>query len=105
MSTKITVVGNVGSDPEIKFLPSGQAVTTFSLADTLKRKNEQTGQWEDANTTWYRVSVWEKAAENVMESLRKGDRAIVSGSVQNRKYQHKETGEDRYSLEIRADEV
>lgn len=69
-------VGNVGSDPELKFIPSGASVASFSLAVTERVQNEA-GQWVSGSTTWYRVSCWRQLGENVTESIRRGDRVIV----------------------------
>ncbi len=95
-------VGNVGSDPELRFTPSGAAVVNFSLA-VSKRVKAEDGTWDDGPTTWYRVDAWRKNAENIAESLTIGDRVIVIGEVENRKYE--KDGEKRYSLEIHATEV
>lgn len=104
MSTTVTIVGNVGSDPELRFTGDGTAVASFSLAETSRKKNAQTGEWEDGNTTWFRVSVFGGAAENVAETIRKGMRAIVQGGLENRQYTT-DQGEERYSLDVRAYEV
>lgn len=102
--TQITVVGNIGSTPELRFTPSGAAVTNFSVADQQRRKNQQTGEWEDGETTWYRVNVWRQQAENVAESFSQGDRVIVVGRVQLREYTASD-GSKGKTLEITADAV
>lgn len=98
----ITIVGNVGSEPELRFTPSGAAVTNFSVAVTPRRKNNQTQEWEDGEATWYRVNAWRQMAENIAESITKGTRVIVQGRLENRKYELREGGTG-YSLEITAD--
>jgi single-strand DNA-binding protein len=102
--TEIVIVGNIGSDPELKFTPSGTAVCSFPVADQQRRKNPQSGEWEDGDTTWYRVNVWREHAENVAESLNKGDRVIVRGRVALREYTTSD-GSQGKSLEIQADAV
>lgn len=98
----ITIVGNVGSEPELRFTPSGAAVCNFSVAVTPRRKNQQTQEWEDGEPTWYRVNAWRSLAENLAESITKGSRVIVVGRLENRKYESREGGTG-YSLEITAD--
>jgi single-strand DNA-binding protein len=102
--TQITVVGNIGGEVELHFTPSGAAVCNFSVADQQRRKNAQTGEWEDGETTWYRVNVWRQQAENVAESLSKGDRVIVLGRVQLREYTASDGSKGR-TLEITADAI
>lgn len=96
----ITIVGNVGSEPELRFTPSGAAVCNFSVAVTPRRKNGD--QWEDGEATWYRVNAWRGLAENIAESIQKGTRVIVQGRLENRKFELREGGTG-YSLEITAD--
>jgi single-strand DNA-binding protein len=98
----ITIVGNTGSDPELRFTPSGAAVSNFSVCVTPRVK--QGDQWVDGDATWYRVNAWRQLAENCAESIGKGMRVIVQGRLSNRKYTTPE-GDVRYSLEITADAV
>ena len=100
--TYVTIVGNLGSDPELRYTPTGQALCVFSVAVTPRfmRNNE----WQDGDTTWYRVNAWRDLGENCAESLASGTRVIVCGSLENRPWETKE-GETRYSLEITADAV
>ena len=83
----VSFSGNLGRDSELTFTQSGKAVLNFSVADTLRRKNQQTGEWEDVSTTWWRVAVWDKAAENLAEHLTKGTRVVVDGTVHSREYE------------------
>jgi len=99
---RIQAVGRLGGDPELRFTPSGAGVASVSLAVQGRVKNGD--RWEDGDTTWYRVTVWREYAENVAESLRKGDRVVVVGTVSERKYQ-KDTGEEGRSLEIQAESI
>lgn len=98
-----TVVGNLGSDPELRYLQSGDAVCNFSVAANSRRRNPQTDQWED-HATWYRVSVWGNQAESCNTYLAKGRKVLVTGNVQARAYINN-NGEAAASLELRAREV
>lgn len=98
----LTVVGNLAGDPELRFTPSGKAVCGFTVASTPRVKNGD--QWEDGETTWLRCSAWDAMAENVAESLEKGNRVIVQGALSSRSYETRE-GEKRTSLELRVDAV
>jgi single-strand DNA-binding protein len=100
----ITIVGNLTADPELKFLSSGQALVTFRIAASDRRKNAQTGEWEDGDTTFLRVTAWRQTAENAAESLTKGDRVVVTGRLKSRDYEDKD-GSRKTSYEIDADEV
>jgi len=100
--TYVTIVGNLGSDPELRYTPTGQALCVFSVAVTPRfmRNNE----WQDGDTTWYRINAWRDLGENCAESLTSGMRVIVCGALENRPWETKE-GETRHSLEITADAV
>lgn len=102
--TNITVIGNLVSDPELRFIPSGAAVANFRIASTPRTYNKQTSQWEDGEALFLTCNVWRQAAENVAESLSKGMRVIVNGSLKQRSYQTKE-GESRTVFEVEVDEV
>ena len=102
--TQITVVGNLTSDPEMRFTQSGAAVANFTVASTPRSYNKQTQQWEDGEALFLRCSVWRQLAENVAESLSKGMRVIVQGNLKQRSYQTKE-GEKRTSYELDVQEV
>lgn len=103
--TQITVVGNLGGDPELRFTPSGAAVTSFSVAVTPRRLNRDTGKWEDMPATWWRVNAWRALAENVAESLTKGMSVVVVGTVSAREWTNEKTGEKGTAWEILADTV
>lgn len=102
--TQITVVGNLTSDPEMRFTQSGAAVANFTVASTPRSYNRETQQWEDGEALFLRCSVWRQLAENVAESLTKGMRVIVQGNLRQRSYQTKE-GEKRTSYELDVQEV
>lgn len=100
----ITFFGNLTGDPELRFTPQGKAVASFSVACNDRKYNSATQQWEDGETTFLRCSVWEQLAENVAESLEKGMRVLVSGTLQVRQYDTKEGGTGT-SVECRVEEV
>ena len=102
--TTITVIGNLTSDPELRFTPSGSAVANFTIASTPRTFDRQSSEWKDGETLFLRASVWREAAENVAESLTKGARVIVSGRLKSRSYETKE-GEKRTVIELEVDEI
>ncbi len=97
MINKVTLVGNLGKDPEIRTLENGIKVGTFTLAtnESYKDKNEQ---WQNL-TEWHNVVVWRGLAEKAERDLKKGSMAYVEGKITHRKYQDKD-GNDRYVTEI-----
>ncbi|HUN69140.1 MAG TPA: single-stranded DNA-binding protein, partial [Burkholderiales bacterium] len=98
---KVIIVGNLGRDPETRYLPSGEAVTNVSIATTDTWKDKATGEKKEA-TEWHRVAFFGRLAEIAGEYLKKGSQVYVEGSLRTRKWQDKE-GKDRYTTEIRAD--
>lgn len=102
--TQLTIVGNLTADPELRFTQSGQAVVDFTVASTPSTFNRQTNQWEDGTTLFMRCSAWNEFAENISESLRKGMRVIVQGSLVQRQYEDR-NGQQRTVVELRVDEV
>jgi len=101
---KVIIVGNLGRDPETRYLPSGEAVTNISVATTETWKDKTSGEKKEA-TEWHRVAFFGKLAEIAGEYLKKGSQVYIEGQLRTRKYQDKETGKDRYSTEIRADRM
>ncbi|KAB1141386.1 single-stranded DNA-binding protein [Streptomyces luteolifulvus] len=102
--TTITMTGNVVADPELRFTPSGAAVTNFRMASTPRKFNRQTNEWEDGEPLFLGVAVWRQQAEHVAESIQRGMRVIVVGRLTQRQYEATD-GSKRSSYEIRADEV
>jgi single-strand DNA-binding protein len=102
--TVITIIGNLTSDPELRFTPSGAAVANFTVASTPRTFDRQSNEWKDGETLFMRCSVWRDAAENVAESLHRGTRVLVSGRLRSRSYETKE-GEKRTVVEMEVDEV
>lgn len=101
---QITIVGNLADDPDLRFTPSGIAVTDLRVAVNRRRRNRETNEWEDLLDGFFTVNVWRDMAENVAESLKKGDRVLVTGRLTSRSYEDRE-GNTRWVTEILADEV
>ncbi|MFN3714898.1 MAG: single-stranded DNA-binding protein [Alcanivoracaceae bacterium] len=95
---KVILIGNLGNDPETKFLPSGGAVTNVSLATSESWKDKQTGQMQE-RTEWHRIVFFNKLAEIAGEYLKKGSKVYVEGSLRTRKWQGQD-GQDRYTTEV-----
>lgn len=102
--TPITIVGNLTADPELRFTPNGAAVASFTVASTPRTFDRQSGEWRDGEALFLRCSAWRQMAENVAESLTKGMRVMVTGSLKQRSYDDRE-GNRRTSYEIDVDEV
>jgi len=98
---KVIVVGNLGKDPETRFMPDGKAVCNFSVATTDTWKDKATGEKKEA-TEWHRISTFGRLAEICGEYLKKGSQVYIEGKLRTRKWQDKE-GQDRYTTEIIAD--
>ena len=101
---KVILIGNLGRDPETRYMPSGGAVTNVALATSESWKDKQTGQQQE-RTEWHKVVFFNRLAEIAGEYLRKGSKVYVEGSLRTRKYQDKQSGQDRYSTEIVASEM
>lgn len=102
--TQITIVGNLTADPELRYTPSGQAVTRFTVASTPRFHDKESGEWKDGDPLFLSCDIWRQAAENVCETLTKGMRVIVQGRLRQRSYETRE-GEKRTVYEVMADEV
>jgi single-strand DNA-binding protein len=101
---KVILIGNLGNDPDTKYMPSGGAVTNVSLATSETWKDKQTGQAQE-RTEWHRVVFFNRLAEIAGEYLRKGSKVYIEGSLRTRKWQDKTSGQDRYTTEIVASEM
>jgi len=99
---KVILIGNLGRDPEVRYLPSGSAVCNLRIATTESWKDKASGEKKEV-TEWHSVVLFDKLAEIAGEYLRKGRSVYIEGRLQTRKWQDKETGADRYSTEIRGD--
>ncbi len=100
---KVMIIGNLGSDPEMRYTPTNRAVTQFNVAVNQSTKNQQTGEWVE-ETDWFRVSVWGDRAERMAETLRKGNKVFVEGRFKTREFEGRD-GQKRTSLEITADSI
>lgn len=100
---KVTIVGNLGDNPEVKYMPSGGAVTNISVATSESWKDKQTGQPQE-RTEWHRIVFFNRLAEIAGEYLKKGSQVYVEGSLRTRKWQAQD-GSDRYSTEIIGNEM
>jgi len=98
---KVIIVGNVGRDPETRYLPSGDAVTNISVATSDRYKDKQTGEMKET-TEWHRVAFFGKLAEIAGQYLKKGSQVYVEGSLRTRKWTD-QSGQEKYSTEIRAE--
>ena len=102
--TTITLIGNLVTDAELRFTPSGSAVANFRVASTPRTFDRQANEWKDGETLFLPCNVWREQAENLVESLTKGSRVIVTGRLKPRTYETKE-GEKRTVIELEVDEM
>ncbi|MCH8334934.1 MAG: single-stranded DNA-binding protein [Proteobacteria bacterium] len=100
---KVILVGNLGNDPETRYMPSGSAVTNLSVATNESWKDKQTGEQKD-RTEWHKVAMFGRLAEIAAEYLRKGSQVYIEGKLRTRKWQDKD-GKDHWTTEIIADEM
>lgn len=94
-------IGNLGKDPEVRYLPDGGAVANITVATSETWKDKLTGQPQE-QTEWHRIVFYGKLAEIAGEYLKKGSKVYVEGSLHTRKWQDKQTGQDKYTTEIKA---
>jgi single-strand DNA-binding protein len=95
---KVTLLGNLGKDPEVKFLPSGQAVANFTIA-TSDRYKDKAGEWQD-RTEWHNVVAYARTAEIVRDYVKKGNKVYVEGRLTTRSWDDKDSGKKIYRTEI-----
>ena len=101
---KVIIVGNLGRDPEMRTFPSGDQVANVTLATTDKWRDKQTGETKE-HTEWHRLVFNGRLAEIAGQYLRKGSQIYVEGSIRTRKWTDQQSGQDRYSTEIRVDQM
>lgn len=101
---KVFLIGNLGHDPEVRYLMSGNAVCNLSIATTESWKDKATGEKRE-KTNWHKVVVFGRLAEIAGEYLHKGSKVYIEGRLNNRKWQDKNTGEDRLTVEIVTNEM
>lgn len=97
-------IGRLGKDPEVRFMTNGKAVASFSIAVGSQWKDKQTGE-KQVSTEWVNITAFDKLGEICGEYLKKGSQVFISGRMKTEKYQDKETGADRYSTKIIADNM
>ena len=100
---KVILIGNLGQDPEVKYMPSGSAVANLRIATTEGVKNRESGEYED-RTEWHSVAMFARLAEVAGEYLKKGSQVYIEGKLRTRKWQDRD-GNDRYTTEIIADNM
>jgi len=100
---KVILVGNLGADPETRYMPSGSAVTNLSVATSEQWKDKQSGEQKE-RTEWHKVAMFNRLAEIAAEYLRKGSQVYIEGKLRTRKWQDRD-GNDRWTTEIIADEM
>lgn len=101
---KVILIGNLGRDPEVRYSPDGAAICNVSIATTSQWKDKATGERRE-ETEWHRVVFYNRLAEIAGEYLKKGRPVYVEGRLKTRKWQDKDTGADRYSTDIVADQM
>ena len=100
---KVIIIGNLGNDPEVKYMPNGGAVTNVTVATSESWKDKASGEQKE-KTEWHRVVFFKRLAEIVGEYLKKGSKVYIEGKLQTRKWQD-QSGNDRYTTEIIAHEM
>ncbi|MEN8174800.1 MAG: single-stranded DNA-binding protein [Pseudomonadota bacterium] len=100
---KVIIIGNLGQDPEVRYMPNGNAVANVTVATTETWKDRNSGENQE-KTEWHRVVFFRRLAEIVSEYLKKGSKVYVEGKLQTRKWQD-QSGQDRYTTEIVADQM
>jgi len=101
---KVIIVGNLGKDPDVRYMPSGSAVTNVTIATSESWKDKQSGEKQE-RTEWHNVVFFNRLGEIAGEYLKKGSKVYVEGSLRTRKWQDKTSGQDRYTTEIVASEM
>lgn len=101
---KVILLGHLGNDPEVRYSASGMAIASLSVATGSSVKDRQTGQWTD-ETEWHRVTLFDKQAEVAKQYLHKGSQVYIEGRIRTEKWQDKNTGADRYTTKIIANEI
>lgn len=101
---KVTIVGNITGDPELRFLTNGAGVATINVAENHRKYDKNTNSYVDDGTTYYKVTAWAEFGEHVTESFKRGDRVVVVGDLRNVAFERKD-GTKGTSLEIKAEEI
>lgn len=101
----ITFAGNLATEPELTFTPSGQQVVRLAVIENRRRRNAGTGEWEDLEPNRYYVEAWASMAEHAVESLHTGDRVLVTGTIVTDRWNDKTTGEARTAQHVKASDI
>ncbi len=101
---KVILIGNLGADPETRYMPSGSAVTNIRIATSESWKDKTSGEQQE-RTEWHNVAMFGRLAEIAAEYLRKGSQVYIEGRIRTRKWQDKTDGKDRYTTEVIANEM
>jgi single-strand DNA-binding protein len=101
----VTIVGNLGGDPELRYTQGGIAVVSVNVGSTPRTYNRTTNAMEDGETVWVRCTAWREVAENVAQTLTKGTRVVVTGRLKAPNAYQSASGEARASLELEIDEI
>lgn len=105
MLPRVAIDGRLAADPTLRFTQGGKAVASLRLVASDRRKNEQTGAWEDSRTLWIDATCFDKLAENVVESVQKGDLVVVTGRLVTEEWEDRNTGDKRSKIAMVADTV
>lgn len=105
MLPRITVTGRLAADPDLRFSPSGTAMARMRVVAADRKLNQQSGEWEDGDTLWIDVTAFKKLAENLVESVKKGDLLVITGKIRTEEWDDRETGAKRSKIAMIADEV
>jgi single-strand DNA-binding protein len=100
---KVILLGNVGKEPEVKFLPSGSAVANLTLA-TSERFKDKAGEWQD-RTEWHNLTAYQRLAEIIRDYVKKGSKLYVEGRIQTRSWDDQASGQKKYRTEIIVNEL
>jgi single-strand DNA-binding protein len=100
-----TVTGNLTSDPELRFTPTGRPVAAFTIANTPRCPDRATGEWQDGETWFVRCSAWGDTAENIATSLSRGTAVVATGRLRARTWEDKDTGQKRATVEMTVDDI
>lgn len=104
MTNTLSFAGNLAADPELRYTPSGTPVANFTVIENRPKRTEA-GEWEDGEPNSYRCQAWTGQAENLVESCRKGDRVVVTGTIFTDRWTDKESGEARTMQRVRVADV
>jgi single-strand DNA-binding protein len=105
MSATLPLVGRLTADPELRFSPSGMAVAKFTIVTSRRTKNEATGEWADADTTFWDCAAFKQLAENIAETLQKGMEVVAIGRAVQENWEDKQTGAKRSKVSVRIDSI